>query len=205
MDSQFEGVSAALMDLIKAEISLGSDFIKSVTGLDVPSLGDTLRSGRDRMTKSCCRIPPPCWMPQPLGDCISHVGQCRTACVRLVISNCDRVARTVTVEAVDKSGKVTVTPASLTLGPMERGSISVCLAVPQHAADGTRYETLIWVRGCKEHFLRWTVSVGTVGFDSCHEIAVDDCPDLLHHWYDHFYCARPCRTDGRIPPAGTHG
>jgi hypothetical protein len=21
---------------------------------------------------------------------------------------------------------------------------------------------------------------------------VEDCPDLIHHWYDHFYCPRPC-------------
>jgi hypothetical protein len=25
---------------------------------------------------------------------------------------------------------------------------------------------------------------------------VEDCPDLLHHWYDHFYCNRPC-THGK--------
>jgi hypothetical protein len=21
---------------------------------------------------------------------------------------------------------------------------------------------------------------------------VDDCPDNIHHWYDHFYCDRGC-------------
>ena len=24
------------------------------------------------------------------------------------------------------------------------------------------------------------------------ELTVEDCPDLVHHWYDHFYCPRPC-------------
>jgi hypothetical protein len=23
-------------------------------------------------------------------------------------------------------------------------------------------------------------------------VEVEDCPDLIHHWYDHFYCDRPC-------------
>jgi len=24
------------------------------------------------------------------------------------------------------------------------------------------------------------------------DIEIEDCPDLIHHWYDHFYCPRPC-------------
>jgi hypothetical protein len=24
------------------------------------------------------------------------------------------------------------------------------------------------------------------------EVEIEDCPDLIHHWYDHFYCERPC-------------
>jgi hypothetical protein len=200
------GIPSALMNLINAEIAFGRDLIQSLTGLEVPSAVDTFREARGRATKTCCRIPPPCWMPRPLGECISHVGQCKSACIRFVVTNCDRVSRTVTVEATPKTVSLTMTPPSLTLGPMARGSISVCVAIGGEVPDGTIYETLIWLRGCHEHFLRWTVSVGTVGLDSCHEIAVDDCPDLIHHWYDHFYCVRGCSTVRRTPETGVvHG
>ena len=98
---------------------------------------------------------------------------------------------------------MTVAPPSLDLGPQERGTISVCIAMPDHAKANDRMEALVWLRGCREYYFRWTISVGTLGLDSCHEVDVCDCPDYLHHWYDHFYCVRPCPTVGRI--AGTGG
>jgi hypothetical protein len=200
------GIPSAFMNFIDAEMAFGRDLFQSLTGVEIPSAADTLRTVRGRTSRSCCRVPPPCWMPRPLGDCVSHVGQCKSACIRLVVTNCDRVKRTVAVEVSPKSASTTVTPASLALGPMERGSIAVCLAPGADVPDGTSYQTLIWLRGCQEHFLRWTVSVGTVGFDSCHEIAVDDCPDFVHHWYDHFYCVRGCSTSQRHPGSGAeHG
>ncbi len=50
----------------------------------------------------------------------------------------------------------------------------------------------MWVRGCQLHFLRWTVVVASIGADTFYEVDVKDCPDHIHHWYDHFYCPRPC-------------
>jgi hypothetical protein len=50
----------------------------------------------------------------------------------------------------------------------------------------------VWIHGCVEHAVRWTVRVAGRGGDSCNELDIDDCPDYVHHWYDHFYCARPC-------------
>jgi hypothetical protein len=205
------GVPDALMQLFDAQMRLGADLFESLTGRPMPSLGDVSRSARETSgllglrTTGCaprggaCAIPPPCWMPQPLGECTSHVSQCRTACVRIVVTNCDRVGRTVTVQAAGAGAKqVTVSPPSLTLGPMERATVSACITVPENAPAGERVETLLWVRGCKEYFLRWTVSVATAGLSSCHEVEVCDCPDYVHHWYDHFYCVRPC-PQGRQP------
>jgi hypothetical protein len=202
------GVPDALMNLLDAQMRLGADLFESLTGRAAPSLRD-VRSGMrsivamgGRAAAGCepgrgtCAIPAPCWMPRSLGDCTSHVSPCRTACVRIVVTNCDRVRRTIAVRvAGPNAGKVTLSPPSLTLDPQERGTISACVAVPEEAKEGERTEALIWVRGCKEYYLRWSVSVGTVGLGSCHEIEVCDCPDYVHHWYDHFYCVRPCPAD----------
>jgi hypothetical protein len=197
---------SALMNVFNAQMRLGADLFESMVGQPAPRL-DTASLGRafgQRATgchprSGSCTIPPPCWMPQPLGECVSHVTQCNTACIRIVVTNCDRTRRTVTAHATGKSAqKVTISPPSLDLGPMERDTITACVAIPDDAKNGDRIESLLWVRGCKEYYLRWTVSVGTVGMDSCHEIEVCDCPDYVHHWYDHFYCVRPC-PGGRTP------
>ena len=197
---------AALMNVFNAQMKLSADLFESLLGQAVPtfdprSLGSALGQGTGCSPRGgSCTIPPPCWMPQPLGECVSHVTQCNTACIRIVVTNCDRTRRTVTAQATGKSAqKVTISPPSLDLGPMERDTITACVAIPDDAKNGDRIESLLWVRGCKEYFLRWTVSVGTVGMDSCHEIEVCDCPDLVHHWYDHFYCVRPC-PGGRTGP-----
>jgi hypothetical protein len=205
-------LQSAVANLLNAQMRFGAELFESFTGQRVPTLSDLSKAGRMlgrgaagcAPRGGCCTIPPPCWMPQPLGECTSHVAQCKTACVRLLVTNCDRVQRTITVQATGAhAGQVTISPPSLTLGPMERATISACVAIPEDAKTGEKRESLLWVRGCKEHYLRWTVSVGTVGVDSCHEVEVCDCPDLVHHWYDHFYCARPCphdRTPGTPNP-----
>ena len=186
-------VPAALGNLINAELKLTSDLFKALTGSSLPSVGDVVQTVRTAASrKGCCEIPPPCWMPRSLGECTSHVGQCKSACIEFTVTNCDLRPRTITVEAPKNEGNnVTVTPASLELDAFERGTVTVCYNVPEKAPNA-QHEMLIWVRGCKDYYLRWTVSVGTAGIDSCHTIAVDDCPDYLHHWYDHFYCARRC-------------
>ena len=198
--STLGGVPAALASLVDAEMKLGSDLFRAMTGTALPQVGDVVRAVRSRASTStggCCQIPPPCWLPQPLGECTSHVGQCKSACIELLVTNCDAAARTITVDVPKGGAQVTVTPASVDLGPFERGTVSVCYAVPQGEADGTEHELLVWVRGCKEHYLRWTVSVGTLGLASCHQVTVEDCADYIHHWYDHFYCARRCPSPSR--------
>jgi hypothetical protein len=212
---------AALLNVVSAQMRLSADLFESLTGQPAPRI-DAARVSRALGQRSascqprsgCCTIPPPCWMPQPLGDCVSHVAQCNSACIRVVVTNCDRVRRNVTVHATGpNANRVTISPPSLDLGPMERGTISACVAIPDGGKTGERIDSLLWVRGCKEYYLRWTVSVGTLGLDSCHEVEVCDCPDYVHHWYDHFYCVRPCpggRTandPGNVsaPGAAVHG
>ncbi len=206
--SPLGGVPDALASLLNAELKLGSDLFKALTGTALPQVGDVVRSVRSRASAStagCCRIPPPCWLPQSLGECTSHVGQCKSACIELVVTNCDATQRTITVAVPQGGTQVTVSPASLDLGPYERGTVSVCYEAQQNEQGGS-HEYLVWVQGCREYYLRWTVSVGTTGVDSCHQVTVDDCPDYIHHWYDHFYCGRQCASArGTVGGVATHG
>jgi hypothetical protein len=168
-----------VVDLLDRGVRLGR-------GLDLPRLPSA----------SCgCDIPPPCWYPKAAGEVTSHVCSGGTATLRIRITNCGPVARAIKVEG-EKDMKVE--PAGLQLGPMERGVVTVSTT----ATDGA--EHLIWIHGCHDHFIRWTVETSKRGSDSCHELDVEDCPDYLHHWYDHFYCAHPCRSGQRLTPV-VHG
>jgi len=141
--------------------------------------------------KGCCEIPPPCWMPQPAGDVVSHVCPGVSATVRVCVTNCDFVSRTITIELPANSG-ITIDRATFTLGPLERSCATLTLPVAAGSTQGQETENLILVRGCRVHYFRWTVAVSSRGGCTCHEVEIEDCADYIHHWYDHFYCRRPC-------------
>lgn len=177
-------IAATLTDLLKTQVRFGAQLVDMVSQLKLPR------------SQSCCDIPEPCWMPAPLGDVESVACQGASSVVRFRITNCDRVPHvySISVSGAD-AGLVSLQPASISLGPKERGLIFATLKIPPDAKDGQVFEVLLWIRGCKEHYLRWTTEVGTPGGDCCHEVEVEDCPDLIHHWYDHFYCPRPCDSE----------
>lgn len=178
-----------LRRVIAAEARMAREMM-DVVGLALPDLRRALRP-----KAGCCEVPPPCWMPRPLGECVGMAAPCQRTCVRLRVTNCDRAERDVRVGVVrlPQGWKLEGAPATLALGPFERATAEVCVRVPDGTPAGETHELLVWVSGCRDHYLRWTVRVGTGGSaTSCHEVAVDDCPDYRHHWYDHFYCARGC-------------
>jgi hypothetical protein len=141
-----------------------------------------------------CEIPPPCWEPQPIGDVTTRAAPGGKAVLRLDVVNCGSSPRKVTVEATN--ALIAISPASATLGPYEDAVVGLTLNVPATAMPGERETSVVWVRGCRTHYLRWTVEVSAVGVGSSTAI-VEDCPDLLHHWYDHFYCNRACPNPQR--------
>jgi hypothetical protein len=143
------------------------------------------------ITGGCCKIPPPCWLPQPAGDITSHVCPGATATVQLCVTNCSFAARTITIETPANAG-IAVSPSSFTLGPLERKCANLSLAAAAGSQQGLEIENLILVKGCRLHYIRWTVAVSARGGCTCHEVEVEDCQDYIHHWYDHFYCPRPC-------------
>ena len=109
----------------------------------------------------------------------------------------DHQTRHIVVDTGKTGIPLTVDPPTLTLGPMERGTVVVSGQIPANTNNGQEFDSLVWVRGCKEYYLRWLITTATRGADCCHEIEVNDCPDYVHHWYDHFYCHRPCPPQTR--------
>lgn len=176
---------ATLADAAKAV----GDLIAPAARRSLELLGSVSLPSRD--TGCGCEIPPPCWAPQPLGEPTTEACPGNKALLRLTITNCGLTGRTIKVSATNAA--VEVEPASLTLGPMEEGLVAVSLAVPAGATKGQTQKSLVWIRGCKDYFIRWTVVTAASGVSCCAtELELEDCPDLIHHWYDHFYCQRPC-------------
>jgi hypothetical protein len=188
----FEQGMKLSLDLLE---SLSAGSLSRMSQMMAPSTLSGLRPQLTTMmgplASTTCQIPPPCWAPQPIGEVTCHVCPGGTATLRLRITNCGVKSRDVKVEPAGKTG-VKVEPPNLALGPMERDFVTASFSVPADAATGQEYEGLLWVHGCQHHYLRWTVKVASRGASCCHEVEVEDCPDLVHHWYDHFYCERPC-------------
>ena len=110
--------------------------------------------------------------------------------LRLTLTNCEIASRTIAVTATD--GAVSVTPAGVTLGPMEQGLVVLTLELPASAAAAAPRR-----RSSGSRAARSTTSAGASSpparVTCCTaDVDVEDCPDLVHHWYDHFYCPRPC-------------
>jgi hypothetical protein len=185
-----------LVGLMDAAVRMGEDLLDALQGRRTTGLASTLQRAIPSLPMAkggCgCDIPPPCWMPRDLGEVRSRVCAGGTATLRLRVTNCSASPRKVGVDARPDSAELTIDPSSMALGPLERGVALASLAIPAKAGVGEEREALIWVRGCRDHVLRWTVRVASRAGDCGHEIDVDDCPDLVHHWYDHFYCERPC-------------
>lgn len=193
-----DGVVGALADLIGSSARVGRELLRSFTSdpvgrvLDVTSRSATKLTATGFRASGCgCEIPPPCWMPEQLGNLTSHVCPGATASVRLRITNCGMSSRdvTVTVGGPD-SLLVTIDPPAIALLAFESGTATATVTAPDKI--GQQFHAQLWVHGCRDHLLRWTVDVSRHGCGCAHEIEIDDCPDLIHHWYDHFYCDRPC-------------
>ncbi len=185
-----EDAARALGRVLQHGAGLGQDLVRSM-------LPASVKGGCACGRHDCaCEIPTACWMPERLCDVTSTGCAGGVASVRLRITNCGPIRRRMHVQAVDKPGGVTVQPEDLDLGPYEREYVAISLALAPGAAKGEEREIVLVARGCRDHVLRWTVKVSSSETCSCRTLEVEDCPDLLHHWYDHFYCVRGC-ADGR--------
>ncbi len=194
-DGATEGIENGLKSLLNAQMMLGKELLK-LAGSATGALG-ALRGIKLPKGHSCCEVPEPCWMPLSLGEieCTLRPGDQGTVC--LVVTNGDFRPRQYQFAATGKSAAaVSFSTSSVTLGPKERIAVTATFTVPKDSrVEDCRcvdHEALIWVRGCRNHYLRWTIDEAACAKPCCHEIEVNDDPDYVLHWYDHFYMPRPC-------------
>jgi hypothetical protein len=122
--------------------------------------------------------------------------------LRIKVCNCQARDSEVAVQVTtDADIAVKVTPARATIAPMDCKRFTVAVSIPEDACKGKDYDFRLRVLGCQDHYARWSVTTGHGASGTCVEARVDDCPDYVHHWYDHFYCYRPCvpRSPNDIP------
>lgn len=211
-DSGTDGIENGLKSLLNAQLLLGKELLKLAGG--ATGLLDGLKGLKMPKGHDCCEVPEPCWMPLSLGEvrCTLRPGDTGTVC--LVVTNGDFRPHTYQFAATGKSASaVSFSTNSVTLGPKERIAVTATFTVPrENRVEDCRcidHEALVWVRGCRNHYLRWTVDEAACAKPCCHEIAVNDDPDYVLHWYDHFYMPRPCfgaaGTPGTVPGVAAGG
>jgi hypothetical protein len=200
-------ITEGMRALLLAQWHLGQQTARLLGGAGAAAL-QRAASMRPASGACGCEIPEPCWMPLPLGErcCQLAPGEKGTLC--LVVGNGDFRPHSYQFAATGKSAAhVSFSQAAATLGPKERIAVTATFTLPPGTkADGDcsciDHEALIWVRGCRNHYLRWSIDEVACSKPCCHEVVVSDDPDYVLHWYDHFYVARPCPgVAGREPAA----
>jgi len=141
-------------------------------------------------------------MPEELGEVCTARCPGSVASLTIEVANEDFRSRSFTLAASGAAGGyVEFEPAAFALGPKEHTTVGARLSLPATSEPGLHLESIVWIRGCRDHFVRWTVHVADRERCVCRRIRVVDRPDYIHHWYDHFYCASGCRGarvgDGR--------
>lgn len=180
-----------------------------LTGDIVDSLAESTQRFLARLSEGApsntCKIPEPCWMPHDLGEYHCKLCPGSSGTIEILITNTDFRARNFNLAAAGPdAGRISISPSSFNLGPKERrkviAKIDTKLDDDVHCAE---FEALIWVIGCNSYYLRWNVEVGKAERACCHHVEVFDQPDYEHHWYDHFYCVRPCFGRSSRPTPNT--
>ncbi len=195
-DGGLDDIEKGLKDLFHAQLLVGRELVKLLGGA-----GDVARGlSKMRLPRghSCCEVPEPCWMPLALGEirCKLKPGDSGTVC--LVVTNGDfRPHNYQFVAAGRSAANVTFSQNAATLGPKERIAVTANFTVPKddRLPEDCRcidHEALIWVRGCRNHYLRWVVDEVARSEACCKEVEVHDDPDYVLHWHDHFYQPKPC-------------
>ncbi len=178
-------------------LALGNSIAKL---LQLPvQLATAVVDGAQQRLSGGCVIPPPCWEPRHAGDCSMQLRPGQKALIRVHVTNCGWTRQIVTVTGMGKiAGWLSFAPTALVLDPQERASFAVQLKVPENISVGQRLTGPLLLRGCRDHFVRLDVTVTDCGGAGICDVAIDDCADNVHHWYDHFYCPRPCNAQ-RVP------
>lgn len=176
------------IQLFHAQIDLSAELLK-LLGAGAAKALSGLSSWKLPRMQSCCDIPEPCWMPLCLGDARCSLAPGGEGVMRLVITNQDYRSRSFLAKAAGAGAAfITLSTAQVTLGPKESATITAVFTAP--LTLGVEYEVLLWVRGSRDHYARWKIAVGSRSHGCCYEAEVNDQPDYVVHWYDHFYCMK---------------
>jgi hypothetical protein len=181
--------------LLDTAVDAGGSVARSVGDAAARIGADLLRLTRAAGAGMSCCEPEPvaCWLPTELAPITSTVDDCRRARVRFHVHNCGLATRTVFVAATGHDAGLAIgSPASASVGAFETVELVAELTLP----DGTpRAQLVLWVRGCHDTAVAWTV----------HEkgrrsptpvIAIEDCPRTRHSWSDHFAQPGQCQGQG---------
>ena len=196
------GSMEKLSDLTTTFIKVQQGFAEEALRLLGDSFGSMMKGTFQQMgmqkTASCCDIPEPCWMPKSLGEYECRLSPGTNGTLRLTVTNEDIQPRRITAVASGAgAGQVTFSPNQLQLGAKERGTITAVFNLGAQTKPCETVEALVWLRGCRDYYARWTITAVDCSKPCCHAISVSDGPDHVLHWYDHFYCPRPCMGRGQ--------
>jgi len=167
--------------------------------LDAPiKLAGAMSGGLVGRLSPGCEIPPPCWEPRLAGTCSVQLPPGSKATIRVHVMNCGWTRQVVMITATGRlAGIVKLEPTTLLIEPQSQATFLVSAHLPDKVKPGEVFQGALLVRGCLDHFARVTVRAAECAAATCCDIYVQDCPDHIHHWYDHFYCPRPCRRISR--------
>jgi hypothetical protein len=184
----------AAENLLEAGANVSTSFLNLITSGTPGALGGLVNWGANaRPGGDCaCNIPPPCWMPRILHHVVSYGVVGDEASLTFVITNESMMARSVRVFTTTPMPGLSLTSTTVNLAAMARAEVTVIYTIPAGTTANPGTEILLWISGCRLHFQRWIVRLGTVSADTDQEVRVKDGPENLHHWYDHFYCQHPC-------------
>jgi hypothetical protein len=163
--------------------------------LDLPlRMAATLAGAATQRRAHGCEIPPPCWLPREAGSCHMTLTPGGVGTLRIDVTNCGWSRQVVGLGATGNlAGWLTLTPTMVVIEPQETATLVATVDVPASMKPGVQLSGLLLVRGCVDHAVRIRVSVAECAQCVVCRIAIQDCADHIHHWYDHFYCPRPCR------------
>ena len=190
----------AAENLLEAGAKVSTSFLKLLSSGTPGVLGGVVNWAANASPGGdcACHIPPPCWMPRILRQIVSCGVVGNEASLTFVITNESMAARSIKVFTTTPMAGLSLTSTTVNLAAMARAEVTITYTIPAGTTADPGTEILLWILGCRLHFQRWIVRLGTVSADTDQELWVEDGPENLHHWYDHFYCPHPCleRQDG---------
>jgi hypothetical protein len=184
----------AAENLLEAGAKVSTSFLSLLTSGTPGVLGGAVNwAANAGVGGDCaCNIPPPCWMPRILREVVSYGVVGNEDSLTFVITNDSMAARSIRVFTTTPVPGLSLTSTTLNLTAMARDEVTITFTIPTGTTANPGAEILLWIMGCRLHFLRWVVRLGTISADTDQEVEVKDGPENLHHWYDHFYCPHPC-------------